>query len=63
MMAKCGYMGKQAVRFVTRLGDIAAEGRRTPNGACVRQAVQLLSAFVQRGGLRCTVSEWAGQLA
>ena len=26
----CGYMGKEAVRFVNRLGDIAADSQRIP---------------------------------
>ena len=42
-------MGKEAVKFVNRLGDIAAEGGRTPMGAFVRSAMQLLSVKVQRG--------------
>ena len=29
----CGYMGNEAVQFVNRLGDIAAESGRIPNGA------------------------------
>ena len=47
-------MGKGAVRFVNRLGDIAAECGRIRKGAFVRWAVQLLSVTVQRGVLRCT---------
>ena len=31
----CGYMGKEAMRFVNRLSDIAAESGRTPEGAFV----------------------------
>ena len=45
----CGYMGKQAVKFVNRLGAIAAESGRVPKGALVRWAMQLLSVMVQRG--------------
>ena len=47
----CGYMGKEAVKFVNRLGDIAAESGRIPKGALifVRWAMQLLSVTVQRG--------------
>ena len=39
----CGYMGKEAVKFVNRLGDIAAESGHIPKGAFVRWAMQLLS--------------------
>ena len=42
-------MGKEAVEFVNRLGDIAAESGRIPKGAFVRWAMQLLSVTVQRG--------------
>ena len=47
----CGYMGKEAVKFVNRLaiGDIAGESGRIPKGAFVRLAMQLLSVTVQRG--------------
>ena len=45
----CWFMGKEAVRFVNRLGDIAAESGRIPKGAFVRWAMQLLSVMVQRG--------------
>lgn len=41
-------MGKEAVRAVNRLGDIAAEGGRTPKGALERWAKQLLSGSMQR---------------
>ena len=44
----CGYMGKEAVKFVNRLGDIAGESGRSPKGAFVRWAMQL-SVTVQRG--------------
>ena len=44
-----GYMGKEAVKFVNRLGDIAGESGRIPKGAFVRWAMQLLSVLVQRG--------------
>ena len=37
------------LKFVNRLGDIAAESGRIPKGAFVRWAVQLLSVTVQRG--------------
>ena len=42
-------MGKEAVKCVNRLGDIAAESGRIPKGASVRWALQLLSVTVQRG--------------
>ena len=42
-------MGKEAVKFVNRLDDIAAEIGRIPKGAFVRWAMQLLSVTVQRG--------------
>ena len=45
----CGYMGKGAVKFVNRLGDIAAESGRIPKGAFLRWAMQLLSVTVQWG--------------
>ena len=45
----CGYMGKEAVKFVNRLRDIAAESGRISKGAFVRWAMQLLSVTVQRG--------------
>ena len=45
----CGYMGKGAVRFVSRLGDIALESGHIPKGAFLRWAMQLLSVTVQRG--------------
>ena len=41
--------GKEAVKFVNRLGDIAAESGRIPKGAIVRWAMHLLSVTVQRG--------------
>ena len=34
--ADCGYMGKEAVQFVDRLGDIAAESGRIRKGALAR---------------------------
>ena len=45
----CGYMGQEAVRFVDRLGGIAASSGRIPKGAFVRWAMQLLSVAVQKG--------------
>ena len=49
----CGSMGKEAVKFVNRLGDIAAatlsESGRISKGAFVRWAMELLSVTVQRG--------------
>ena len=45
-----GYMGKEAVRFVNRLGDVVADSGRIPEGALVRWATPLLSVAVQRGG-------------
>ena len=41
-------MGKEAVKFVNRLGDIAAGSGRIPKGAFVRWEMQLLSVTVQR---------------
>ena len=45
----CGYMGKEAVRFVDRLGDIAAGSGRITKGAFVLWGMHLLSVTVQRG--------------
>ena len=45
----CGYMGKQAVKLVNRLGDIAGESGCIPKGAFVRWAMQLLSVTVHSG--------------
>ena len=45
----CGYIGKDAVRFMNSLGDITAENGRIPKGEFVRWAMQLLSLVVQRG--------------
>ena len=45
----CGYMGKEPVMFVNRLGDISAESGSIPKGAFVRWATQLLLVTVQRG--------------
>ena len=45
----CGYMGKEAVKFVNRFGDITAESGRISKGAFVRSAMQLLSVTVHRG--------------
>ena len=44
-----GYKGREAVKFVNRLWDIAAESGRIPKGAFVRWAMQLLLVTVQRG--------------
>ena len=44
----CGYMGKEAVRFVNRFRDIAAESGRIPQGAFVRWAIEMLSVTVRR---------------
>ena len=38
----CGYIGKEAVKSVNRLGDIAAESGRIPKVEFVRWAIQLL---------------------
>ena len=38
----CGHMGKEAVKFVNRLGDIAAETGRITKGPIVNRAVQLM---------------------
>ena len=54
----CGYMGKEAVNFMNRLGDIAAESGRIPKGAFVRWAMQLLSVTVQRGNAE--MYRWRG---
>ena len=59
----CGYMGKEAVKFVNRLGDIAAESGRISKDAFVRWAMQLLSVTVQRGNAEFYPPEWAGHLA
>ena len=45
----CWYMGKEAVRFVIRLGRIAGESGCIPKGAFVRWAVQLMSVTAQKG--------------
>ena len=45
----CLYMGKEAVKLVSRLGDIAAESGRMPKGTFVRWAMQLLSGTVKWG--------------
>ena len=45
----CGYMGKEAVKFVNRLGDIAAESGRISKDENMRCAVQLLSVTAQWG--------------
>ena len=44
----CGDMGKDAVRFVNRLGDIAAKSGRIPMAAFVHWTVQMLSMTVHR---------------
>ena len=44
-----GFTSTVKVKFVNRLGDIAAESGRIPKGAFVRWAMQLLSVTVQRG--------------
>ena len=44
----CGYMRREAVRVLNRLGDCAESGC-IPMGAFVHWAMQLLSAMVQRG--------------
>ena len=54
----CGYMGKEAVKFVNRLGDIAAESGRSPKGAFVRWATQLLSVAVQLGNAEMCRRRW-----
>ena len=43
----CGYTGKQAVKFVNHLGDVAAQSGRIPKGAFVRWAMQLLLVLVR----------------
>ena len=42
-------MGKETVKCVNRLGDIAVESGRIPKCTFVRWAMQLLSVMVQRG--------------
>ena len=42
-------MGKEAVKFVNRLGDIPPDSGRIPKGAFARWAMQQLSVTVQRG--------------
>ena len=42
-------MGKEAVKFVNRLGNIVAESGRILKRAQVRWAMQQLSVTVQRG--------------
>ena len=42
-------MGKEVVKFVNRLGDIAAESGRIAKDAFVRWAMQLPAVTVQRG--------------
>ena len=54
----CGYMVKDAVKFVNRLGNIAAESGRIPKGAFVRLAMQLLSVTVQRGNAEVYRRSW-----
>ena len=44
----CEHMGKEAVRFVNRICDIAAENGRIPEGAFVLGPMQLLSVTVKR---------------
>ena len=56
----CGYMGTKAVKFVNRLGDIAAESGRIPKGAFVRWAMKLLSVTVQRGNAEMYVDRRSG---
>ena len=51
-------MGTEAVNFVDRLGDIAAESGRIPQGAFVRWAMQLLSVTAQRGNAEMHL--WSG---
>lgn len=51
-METCGYMGMEAVRFVNRLGDIAAEIGHTPKGAFGRWAMRLLPVTVTAEGLK-----------
>ena len=53
----CGCMGKKAVMFVNRLGDIAAESGRIPKGVFVRLAMQLPSVSVQRNNAK--VYRWS----
>ena len=45
----CGYMGKEAVKFVNHLGDIAAESSRIPKGAFMRWATLGNAAAVGDG--------------
>ena len=52
-------MGKEAVKFVNRLGDIAAESGHIPKGAFVRWAMQLLSVTVQWGNAEMCIRNGA----
>ena len=45
----CGYMGKEAVRFVDRVAEVAAESGRIPKGAFTRWAMRVLSVALQKG--------------
>ena len=45
----CGYMGKAALGFVGRLGDVAAGSGRISKSAFVRWAMQVLSVALQKG--------------
>ena len=47
-MCWCGYMGKEGVKVVNRLGDIAADSGHIPKCAFVRWAVQRMQ--------RCTAA-------
>ena len=56
-----GYMGKEEVKFVNHLGDIAAESRRVPKGLFfLRWVVQLLLVMVKRGNAQ---PEWVYHVA
>ena len=51
-------MSKEAVKFVNRLGDIAAESGRIPKGELLRCALQLLSVTAQRQNAE--MYHWSG---
>ena len=52
----CGYMGKEAVKFVNRLGDIAARSGRIPKGKLVHWAMQQLLVTVHQGNASILLS-------
>ena len=62
----CGYMGKEAVKFVNRLGDTAAENGRIPKGAFVRCGSAAAVGDGAEGGgmLRCSAGvAWSSRVS